>query len=69
MTQLSQTIAAHIAAILTTSRRWLETTRRRDERGSVTLENLLWAVLIVGLVALAAAALTAFINSKIGLLR
>ena len=68
MTQLSQTIAAHLAAILTTSRRRLETVRR-DERGSVTLENLLWAVLIVGLVALAAAALTAFINSKIGLLR
>lgn len=65
MTEFSRTVAAQLTAILTTSRRRLEVARR-DERGSVTLENLLWAILIVGLVALVGAALTAFINSKIG---
>lgn len=65
MTEFSRTVAAHLTAMLTTSRRRLEIARR-DERGSVTLENLLWAILIVGLVALAGAAITTFINSKIG---
>ena len=65
MTEFSRTVAAHLTAILATSRRRLEVARR-DERGSVTLENLLWAILIVGLVALVGAAITAFINSKIG---
>ena len=67
MTQLSQTIAASLAAALTSIRRWLQGPRR-GERGSVTLENLLWAILIVALVGLATVALTNFINSKIGLL-
>lgn len=65
MTEFSRTVGAHLTAMLTTSRRRLEVARR-DERGSVTLENLLWAILIVGLVALVGAAITAFINSKIG---
>ena len=65
MTEFSRTVAAHLTAMLTTSRRRLEAARRH-ERGSVTLENLLWAILIVGLVALVGAAITAFINSKIG---
>ena len=65
MTEFSRTVAAHLSAMLTHGRHRLEVARR-DERGSVTLENLLWAILIVGLVALVGAAITAFINSKIG---
>ncbi len=67
MTHLSQTIAATIVAALVGARRWLAAPRR-DERGSVTLEHVLWAILIVALVALAGAAITAFVTSKTGAL-
>lgn len=67
MTELSQAVAAHLSATLTSIRLWLETPRR-DERGSVTLENLLWAILVVALVAIAAAAITAAVNRRAGLL-
>ncbi|MFT4217433.1 MAG: hypothetical protein QM619_09665 [Micropruina sp.] len=68
MTQLSRTIAAHIVAVLTVIGRWPETSRR-DERGSVTLENLLWTLLVIAVVSLATYAITNLINSKIGLLQ
>lgn len=67
MTHLSQTIAATIVAALVGARRWLAAPRR-NERGSVTLEHVLWAILIVALVALAGAAITAFVTSKTGAL-
>lgn len=67
MTHLSQTIAATIVAALVGARRWLAAPRR-DERGSVTLEHVLWAILIVALVALAGAAITSFVTSKTGAL-
>lgn len=65
MSQLSRTVAAHLAMMLLSIRRWLEP---RNERGSVTLDHLLWAIVIIGLVGLAAAGIKAFIEGKIGLL-
>ena len=40
--------------------------RRRDERGNVTTEHVLWAAAVIVLVGLVVAALTAFINTQIG---
>jgi heme/copper-type cytochrome/quinol oxidase subunit 2 len=68
MTQLSQTLAAQLTALLVTLRCRVESARR-DERGNVTLEVLLWAIAIVAVVGIATAALTGFIQGKTGLLR
>lgn len=39
---------------------------RRDERGSITIEQVLWAVAIIGLVGIVVTAITAFINKEVG---
>ncbi|MDI9629437.1 MAG: hypothetical protein QM286_13025 [Acidobacteriota bacterium] len=36
----------------------------RDERGSVTMEQVLWAVAMIAIVAIAVAAITSFITTK-----
>lgn len=41
----------------------------KDERGSVTMEQVLWAVAVIALVAIAVAAITSFINTKAAELR
>ena len=40
--------------------------RRRDERGSITIEQALWAVAIIALVGIVVAAITAYVTSKSG---
>ncbi len=67
MTQLNQTITAYLTVALVPVRRWLGTSRR-DERGSVTLEHLIWAIVIIAVVAIAAAAITAAVNRRADLL-
>lgn len=39
---------------------------RDQERGSITVEHIMWAVVIVGLVTVVGAALTAWATGKIG---
>lgn len=41
----------------------------KDERGSVTMEQVLWAVAVLAFVAIAVAAITSFITSKTAELR
>lgn len=67
MTQLSQIITAYLTVALVSVRRWLGTSRR-GERGSVTLEHLIWAIVIIAVVAIAAAAITAAVNRRADLL-
>lgn len=67
MTQLSQVITAYLTVALVSVRRWLGTSRR-GERGSVTLEHLIWAIVIIAVVAIAAAAITAAVNRRADLL-
>ena len=43
--------------------------RRRDERGSVTIENVLWAVAVIAIVAIVVAAIRAFVTSESGKIR
>lgn len=47
----------------------LPTGRRRDERGSVTIENVLWAVAVIAIVAIVVAAIRAFVTSESGKIR
>ena len=42
------------------------TAARRDERGSVTIEQVAWAVAIIAIVAIAVAAIRAYITSQVG---
>lgn len=38
--------------------------RRRDERGSVTIENVLWAVAVIAIVAIVVAAIRTFVTNE-----
>ena len=38
----------------------------RDERGSVTIETVAWAAAVLGIVAIAVAAITAYVRSQVG---
>jgi len=39
-------------------------TRQRDERGSVTIQEVLWAVAAIAIVAIVVAAIKAFVTSE-----
>ena len=41
-------------------------TRQRDERGSVTIQEVLWAVAAIAIVAIVVAAIKAFVTSESG---
>jgi hypothetical protein len=40
--------------------------QRRDERGSVTTEHVLWAVAVIAIVAIVVAAVKAYVTSQAG---
>lgn len=56
-------------AWFTFSDRLLRPPTRRDERGSVTIENVLWAVAVIAIVAIVVAAIRAFVTSESGKIR
>lgn len=64
MTHLTQVIATRLTVLLTT------TTRRpqHDQRGSVTIQEVLWAIASIAFVAIVVAAITAYLNGKAGVL-
>lgn len=41
----------------------------RDERGSVTTEHVLWAVAVIGIVAIVVAAVKAYVTNQAGNIR
>jgi heme/copper-type cytochrome/quinol oxidase subunit 2 len=41
----------------------------KDERGSVTIENVLWAVAVIAIVAIVVAAIRAYVTAESGRLR
>lgn len=47
-------------------RQVIETRVRRDERGSVTTEHVLWAVAVIAIVAIVVAAVKAYVTSQAG---
>ena len=42
---------------------------RRSERGSVTIENVLWAVAVIAIVAIVVAAIKAYVTTQSGNLK
>ena len=42
------------------------TAARRDERGSVTIEQVAWAVAVIAIAAIAVAALTGYVRTQTG---
>lgn len=54
---------------LTSQVRVARSLTKRDERGSVTIENVVWAVAVIGIAAIAVFAVTSFVNAQVGKLR
>lgn len=68
MTEFTQALAAHLQAALQTARR-RAADLRHDERGSVTIQEVLWAIAAIGFVAIVVAAITAYLNNQVSLIR
>ena len=47
----------------------LDTRTRRDDRASVTIEHVLWAVAVIGIVAIVIAAVRAYVETQAGNIR
>ena len=63
MTTLAQAIAAYLSALIaTTQRRMLDV--RHDERGSTTIQEVLWAIAAIAFVAGVVAAIKLFLDSR-----
>lgn len=56
-------------AWFTLGHRLLPPPARKDERGSVTIENVQWAVAVIAIVAIAVATIGAFVTSEAGKIR
>ncbi|GAA5122573.1 hypothetical protein GCM10023339_41160 [Alloalcanivorax gelatiniphagus] len=53
-----------VAVILDDSSHTLALHRRRDERGSVTMEQVLWAVAVIVIVGIVVAAITGYVTDE-----
>lgn len=51
---------------LVTRERELLRTQGRSERGSVTIENVLWAVAVIAIAAIVITAITAYVTTQAG---
>lgn len=52
----------HLAALMTQD----QVRSRRNERGSVTMEHVLWAVAVIGIVGIVVLAVTNYVTSESG---
>lgn len=59
-------IALQLAAIAALASVENRVTRRRDDRGSVTIQEVLWAVAAIAIVGIVVAAIRAFVTSESG---
>lgn len=64
MTTLAQAVAAYCSALAATTRRRM-LTAQRDERGSTTIQEVLWAIAAIAFVAIVVAAIKAFLDSQV----
>jgi heme/copper-type cytochrome/quinol oxidase subunit 2 len=55
-----------ILTMLMTARLALDVRRERSERGSVTIEHVLWAVAVIAIVAIVVAAVRAYVTTQAG---
>lgn len=63
LTTLATTLSATVFADM------LRPPQEKDERGSVTIENVLWAVAVIAIVAIVVAAIRAYVTSQSGNIR
>ena len=59
-------IALQLAALTTLGALEDRVTRKRDERGSVTIEQAIWAGAVIVIVGIVVAAIKAFVTSESG---
>lgn len=59
-------IALQLAAMTVLASLENRVTRHRDERGSVTIQEVLWAVAAIAIVGIVVAAIRAFVTSESG---
>ena len=59
-------IALQLAALTTLASLEDRVTRQRDERGSVTIEQVIWAGAVILIVGIVVAAIRAFVTSEAG---
>ncbi len=55
-----------ILTLLMTARLALDLRRQQRERGSVTIEHVLWAVAVIAIVAIVVAAVRAYVTTQAG---
>ena len=48
---------------------WLGDRTKRNERGSVTIEHILWAIAVITIVGIAVAAIRAYADDHVGLIK
>lgn len=63
MNELAQRVAAQSHALAVTVRRRL-TEMRHDERGSATIEQVLWGIAAIGFVAIVVAVINNYLTSQ-----
>lgn len=68
MNELAQRVAAHSHALAVTVRRRL-TEMRHDERGSATIEQVLWGIAAIGFVAIVVAVINGYLTSQAAKIR
>lgn len=57
---------SHLITALTLLKAYLAMPDRDPERGSVTIEHVLWAVAVIAIVAIVVAAITNYVTSQSG---
>jgi len=68
MTELAQLLAARTHAFAVTARHRL-TELRHDERGSTTIEQVLWGIAAIGFVAIVVAVINGYLTSQAAKIR
>jgi Flp pilus assembly pilin Flp len=63
MTELAQLLAAHSSALAVTARRRL-TELRHDERGSTTIEQVLWGIAAIAFVAIVVGVINTYLTNQ-----
>lgn len=64
MTAFAQAITAYFSALIVTMQHRMRTVQH-DERGSTTIQEVLWAIAAIAFVAIVVAAIKAFLDSQV----
>ena len=59
----------HLLTLLLTARLMIDVRREPEERGSVTIEHVLWAAAVIAIVGIVVAAIQAYVTTQAGNIR